>query len=167
MTQHKPKRGDIVAIPIEENKFAIAQVVDFYRREACLIVVFERLYSDTMGINLESAIREPVELVALTFDAKIYNGDWPLLGSEEPSPELALPAYRIGEDPVYVEDHTGQRVREASETDPELPFRTFVAPIVLEQAIRAKNGREAWDARYDALLPPPPWAQEGAIFPQA
>lgn len=165
MSRTSVRRGHVLAIPADEQSFAAAQVVDFYLREACFIAVFEPLHTKKLEFNLELALRAPVALVALTFDAKIVNGDWPILGEANLSKDVPLPAYKVEYDRgMRIEDHSGKLSRTVRATDPDLPFRTVVAPILLERAVSATHGRAPWEARFDVLKAPRPEARDDVLF---
>jgi hypothetical protein len=53
---------------------------------------------------------------------------------------------------MLVVDHEGVRRRRATEREVEsLPFRTVVAPVRLEKALRAWRGLEPWLDAFDEL----------------
>ncbi len=66
----------------------------------------------------------------------------------------------------HVVDYTGMRRRRATDVEVErLPFRTVVAPIRVEKALRALNGTEAWDEAYDELRPVDDELTAAALLP--
>lgn len=89
-------------------------------------------------------------------DALLYHGDWPIVASTPAASDIPLPAYRVavGSPPtMMVEDYSGERIRPATTAESEsLPFRTVVAPVILEHALRAHCGMRPWDTRYDDIL---------------
>jgi hypothetical protein len=69
---------------------------------------------------------------------------------------LRTPRRRPDEPPgaFDVVDYAGERRRRATDDEAEsLPFRTIVAPIRLEKALRALHDLEPWDDVYDELRP--------------
>lgn len=84
------------------------------------------------------------------------HGHWQVVGHcKVRTEEVPWPAYKEGVSPpgTYdVVDHTGRRRRRATLQEAErLPFRTVVAPILLEKALRALHGAEPWDEIYDGM----------------
>lgn len=163
--RYRARRGDVVSIPVDDAHYVAAQIVDFYRRQACFVAVFEPLYAQADEIDLSAATRERLVFIALTFDGRIVSGDWRVLGNVLPAEDLPFPAYQVDDGGIMsIEDHTGKISRRLESGDPELPQRTFVAPMVLERAVRAKHGRESWDSRYDSLVPPKSLARDDTLF---
>jgi hypothetical protein len=79
------------------------------------------------------------------------------LGHRPVSEQTPLPAFKVaigGPEDMYVEDFSGQKRRPATHAEAEiLPYRTVVAPVRLERALRAKFGLAPWLEAYSDLAP--------------
>lgn len=162
--------GDIYGIPIAERQLAAAQVVAQYRGGGFYVAVYDGTFEDADDAKIDalSSFRltpENVILLGLTLDAKVVSGDWPYLGTAAAPEGLPFPAYRVGlDDDCYVEDHTATRTTECGERGLLLPFRTVVAPAVVEKAVQAKHGLIPWDDYYEPLRVADVSSREAAFF---
>ena len=152
--------GDIFTIPIDEDRVGYGQIVAPFRESGghFYLAVFDGAYRRDADPDLEAVVGEPLVLLALSMDALLVHGHWQVVGRREVDPnEIPFPAYKEGVSPpgtFNVVDYTGERRRRASDEETEsLPFRSVVAPIRLEKALRALHGIEPWDDVYDALRP--------------
>ncbi len=162
------KVGDVIAIPVDEARVGLAQVVGQYKR-ALYFSVFRRLWPSGAVGDVEEALNDEVILLALSFDARLHSGDWRVIGHCEIKPESApLPAYLEGVSPpgsYEVVDHSGTLRRAATATDVEqMPPRQIVAPIRIENALRAFHGLDLWIDEYERLRVPPTNQRSRGVF---
>jgi hypothetical protein len=156
VTGHSLGVGDVFVIPIDDNRVGVGQAVAMYGEDSYYLAIFEPTIDRDLG-ELDSAIDGPILFLALTFDAKVWAGDWPVVGTRPVRPDMPLPAYKqmVGvPDRFDVVDYSGQRRRPARGTEAVwLSNRFSVAPIRLERALRAVHGVEPWDDAYAELRP--------------
>lgn len=144
--------GDVFEININENNTAYGQIVNIPNKESLTLIVFKSLY--TRRPSIHDIVKDKILLLGNTFDAKFYHKHWAVIGNEQASiSDLRLPYYKIGLNPVFIEDFNGKRVREASTKEQELLiYRPFVAPVRFELVIKAYYKSLEWKNDYDSLL---------------
>ena len=166
--KRRPEIGDVVLIPVDKSRSGIAQVVGKYKSTALFLSVFDRLVGPGTG-QVEVNADDSVLLLALTFDAKIWNGDWTFVGNSPVLPgHDPLPAYIVGISPpgaFVLEDYAGFRRRPATQEEC-LRFRprTLVSPIVVEKALKAYHGVDEWEKRFDQLRIVPESNRSDVVF---
>ena len=147
----KPKLGDVFLIPLDEARRGIGQVAGDWRGEL-YVVVFDRVVS--ADADASEADGASLLFAALTLDAKFFHGDWPIIGARiENLANIPQPVFKVDQGgQVYVEsrDRTFSRKATQGEAD-ELRFRTVVAPVRIETALKAANGLGPWQDRFDDL----------------
>ena len=158
MTRRKVLQvGDVFALPVSEDRVVAGQVVGRYGADAYYFAIFDASAESPDALDIAAILRQRLMFLVLSFDAKLANGDWPVIGSHSVSQELPMPAYRVGVGfpPVAtVEDWTGTRSRPATQSEAEtLPARKFVAPVRIEKAVKAKHGVLPWHESYTELAP--------------
>lgn len=154
--RRKPQVGDVFSVPIDAKRVGYGQIVAKYGDEAYYVTVFDRLHELSEVADTRRLVAEPIALLALTFDAKFAAGHWPVVGHEAVSPSVPLPAYQemLAPNRVEVVDYSGARRRPATQQEASsLPYRTIVAPAMVERALRARHGLEAWQEEYAELQP--------------
>ena len=96
----------------------------------------------------------PLQFAALTLDAKIHHGDWPIIGNrKENIGTIPQPWFKVWvEGQTYVEARDRSVIRPATtEEATALRLRTVVAPVRLEKALKAFHGIGEWQPRFDEL----------------
>jgi hypothetical protein len=98
----------------------------------------------------------PIAFLANSFDSRIMSGDWIVVGNERPDQSrIPFPPYKAAMgtmDNIYIFSHDGKRQRKATSDEArKLDYRTSVAPIRLENALRALHGFAEWQRDYDQL----------------
>jgi len=163
----KLRLGDLVSIPSIDEQVAYSLVVGKYHT-AFFVAVYDGVYQPGDQDALASAKTAAFALIALTFDAKVVNGQWPVLGRMDFSPdEIPFPAYRLDDGGrALVEDHTGTQSRPArTSVEQSLRYRKLISPQILEDAVKALSQAAPWIPNYDALVVPPPGARSSDLFP--
>jgi len=153
----KLKTGDVFAVPLDEARVGVGQIVGTYGKDAYYFAIFDATAPDAASIDLERAPQERVVFLALSLDAKLAAGHWRVVGHRPVREGMPLPAFKeaVGSpDRIDVVDYSGDRRRTAQAAEAELlPNRKVVAPVRLEKALRAKHGLEPWTEAYTDLAP--------------
>lgn len=141
--------GDVFCFEISPQKYGCVHVLvsDIIQ----YIVVYEPIVVGEVPIP---EIRSMALLLAgWTSDAKIYHGDWLLLGNAPP-PSVKFPIYKVGiSGETWITDVNGNALRVAtSEEAAELPFKSSHSPISYEEAFKAHHGMGPWKSYFDKLL---------------
>ena len=157
MSRLKLKTGDVFAVPIDEARVGVGQIVATYGEDAYYFAIFDVTASDLGSIDLEQAPQQRVVFLALSLDAKLAAGHWSIVGHRPVREGMPLPAFKetVGSpDRIDVVDYSGERRRPAQAAEVELlSNRKVVAPVRLEKALRAKHGLEPWTEAYSDLAP--------------
>lgn len=157
MSRLKLKTGDVFAVPIDEARVGVGQIVATYGEDAYYFAIFDVTASDLGSIDLEQAPQQRVVFLALSLDAKLAAGHWSIVGHRPVREGMPLPAFKetVGSpDRIDVVDYSGERRRPAQAAEAELlSNRKVVAPVRLEKALRAKHGLEPWTEAYSDLAP--------------
>lgn len=149
-----PKLGDVFLVPSGNDLFGVGQIVGNFHGELYIIIYDTAVNSRDYDIQ-KSLNSEPL-IASLSLDAKIYHGDWPVVGNfRENIPSIYQPCFKIEQDGhMYVESRDRSISRIASETEQEiLRFRTVVAPIRIENALKALRGFGEWLPIFEKLKP--------------
>lgn len=149
----KAMLGDVFLVPVSDEAFGIGQVAGDWKGELYLII-YDATYPTVRDAKPQDVCRLSPLLSALSLDAKIYNGDWPIIGSvKENLGSTPQPAYKVEQGGhMYVESRDRTVTRIASdEEESVLRFRNVVAPIRIENALKALRGFGEWNPRFDEL----------------
>lgn len=150
----RPKVGDVFLVPLDETSAAGGHVIDIRENAEVYLAVFDQRVSLNETNSLVALSGKPA-LLALTFDAKFWHGNWPIIGNQiHTVDQYPEPAYKIKHAGVMsVESRDKSIRRPASPHDLEiLQFRSVAAPIIIENAIKAQFGIGEWDINNDELL---------------
>jgi hypothetical protein len=152
--------GDVFSIPVDDDRVGYGQIVAPWGESGghFYFAVFDGVYPAESAPDLDTVLSERLVLLALSLDALLVHRHWKVLAHREvDASAIPWPAYKEGVSPpgaFDVVDASGRRRRPASnEEAARLPFRTVVAPIRIEKALRALNGTEPWHDVYDELRP--------------
>jgi transposase len=117
---------------LEQEKEILGKAAAFVAREGKVI---SDDYADPPGNNFvgssgefsraeppipADAVSGETILVGLTFDAKISNGDWPMLGDAPIREDVPLPAYKVAighPEKIEIEAYSGSRSRPATASE--------------------------------------------------
>ena len=103
-----------------------------------------------------AVVTDDITFLAECLDAKIWNGDWPVVSNVPPdTSRIQPPKYKvsIGEaDNWHVESYDGKRRRPAkpSELD-SLRYREVFSPMMLQMALQALHQAGPWLESYRRL----------------
>lgn len=149
--------GDVFAVPLDDTRAGMGQVVATYGQGAFYFAIFDLLVHPDDAINqLDEALAAPLLFLAPSLDARLPVPYLTVLGQRPVRAGLPLPAHREvdGENLVHVVDFSGRLRRRATDEEARrLQSRHFVAPLRLARALRATAGLEPWTDAYSALIP--------------
>jgi len=151
----KVKIGDIIAIPIGENKYGFSQLIDGDKLNGCYIV-FDIISREYLPIH--SIIEKPILFMVFTSAFKIVNGDWKIIGNEKVPECIKIPLFKVdvahdGLIETMITDFKGNTLRKATEEEVRtLSTMSSYTAVVMENAIMAKFGMTPWKEHYNALL---------------
>jgi hypothetical protein len=164
--------GDVFSIPVDDDRVGYGQIVASWGESGgqFYFAVFDGVHPRDKVPDLDAVLAEPLILLALSMDALLVHGHWQVVGHAEVGDRrIPWPAYKEGVSPpgsFDVVDASGQRRRAASDEEAaRLPFRTVVAPIRIEKALRALHGIEPWDDAHDSLRPVDHELTSAALLP--
>jgi hypothetical protein len=141
-------KGTLIAIPIDEGKYALSQV--YHPGVVFYIVIYNGLWPLDI---IHSVSPEEIVMASWTNDAEVYRGHWVIVGEEKIKLPVKEPSYKVlvsGRE--MVESFDGSAKRTANAGDSLLRNRKSRSPLILEDAIRAFYGFGKWSPRYDDLL---------------
>jgi hypothetical protein len=150
MTSIETKIGDVFLIPLNGKGWAAAQVVSAWNEEL-YVAVFDGTKEDN-HINVEEVSLENPVFLVLTLDAKLWNGDWPIVGNVQSHlHRFPQPAFKVRQNGVvHIESRDRSRSRPASTSEAELlRYRTVSSPAVIEAVVQAYFGVGEWQEGYE------------------
>lgn len=144
--------GDVFQIPIDVDRVGYGQVVGS-RPSTLLVAIFKKLHARSTAADISQIVSGEVAFLAETLDAKIWNGDWPIVGHAPPDHvRIPFPWYKVTIDRAtnwYVESYDATQRRPAMPWEVDsLLLRNIVSPIRLEKALQALHGIGRWDPSY-------------------
>ncbi|HEX8277931.1 MAG TPA: Imm26 family immunity protein [Segetibacter sp.] len=147
----RAKVGDLFQIPIDMSRVSYGQVAE-NKSGVLRIITFNRIFTIRDNPTIEEILDAEIVLLTDTMDAKIYNGDWKVVGNASVRANLPIPKFKFGLNPVYITDYGAKRkcVATQEETD-KLDFQFSAAPIRIQNAMQAHFGVKEWDADFDKL----------------
>ncbi|WP_159807990.1 hypothetical protein [Cellulomonas citrea] len=149
--------GDVFAVPLDDTRAGMGQVVATYGQGAFYFAIFDLLVHPDDAINqLDEALAAPLLFLAPSLDARLPVPYLTVVGQRPVREGLPLPAHREvdGENLVHVVDFSGRLRRRATDEEARrLQSRHFIAPLRLARALRATAGLEPWTDAYSALIP--------------
>lgn len=169
MKHQKLKVGDVFSVPIDGDRIGLGQAVARFF-DAHYLAVYDLILPADKEIDLIATLRGAAVLfLGLSSDAKIYVGDWRILGHLPVPDSVVLPAYKLcaGLDVVVtkVVDYSGTRERIATADEASiLSNRTMVSPVRFEKALKARCGLVMWEEHFADLYPRPE-ATTARMFP--
>lgn len=142
--------GDVFLIPLGDGSFTVGQVAGAWNDELYLVLYESRISEEQARPDLV-ADSEPF-LAVLSLDAKLWNGDWPVIGNYCANLALlAQPVFRVMQNgQPYVESRDRSVYRPAKGDEfARLQFRSVASPAVVEDAAKAWFGLDEWLPGYD------------------
>jgi hypothetical protein len=158
MTKLKLTLGDVFSIPLGNSEYGFGQVVTQYEKKSggFMTAIFD-FKSSTKDAPLQSVCISNVIFLGFTFDAKIYYKDWIVIGNYTDNiGKIKMPYFRLGSPPddVYIVNYKGERLKIIEEKFySELSYRTEIAPIRYENALKSYFNLQEWNnENYGKLL---------------
>ena len=146
-----PKVGDVFLIPLDDKSAAGGHVVAIREKEELYLAIMgNRLRREE--VDPEVAITGEPVLLTLSFDAKLSNGDWLIIGNlTDVVDRYPHPAFKIKHaGTMSIESRDKSIIRPA--TDEELAIlqnRSVASPMIVEDVIRAYFGLGPWNESYN------------------
>ena len=145
------KVGDVFLVPLDGERYGIGQLAGDWKGELYVVIFNHVVARDALPAEIDGA---DLQFAALTLDAKFYHGDWLVIGNRRDNlPAIPQPLFKIemgGH--TYLESRDRSVTRRASKNeDAVLRHRTVVAPVRIENALKALHGLGEWNSRYDEL----------------
>jgi hypothetical protein len=152
----KPSVGDVFQIPVSRDTVGYGQVLASIKPNPLYIGVFEPLFPSHAMPELKEILESPLLLLATSLDAKIWHGLWPIVGHTPPVLDnVPFPAFitSIGQrNEYFLTSYDGKRRRPATAAEvAHYDRRTTVAPMRLENALKAHHGLMPWEPHFDRL----------------
>jgi len=146
-----PNVGDVFLIPLDETSAVGGHVIAIRENEELYIAIMgRRLRRDES--DPEVAIAGDPVLLTLSFDAKLSNGEWPIIdnlaGAIDRYPHPAFKIKHAGTMSVESRDKSVRRPATADELE-VLQNRSVASPMIIEDAIRAYFGLGEWNESYN------------------
>lgn len=148
----KAKIGDVFLLPIDGSRFGIGQIAGDWKGEL-YVVIYDAVYASG-EVDPKNVLSEEPLFAALSLDAKIHHGDWRIIGNvTENLDGFPQPVFKVDHDgKVFLISRDRSVFRPASDLEAgALRLRTVVAPVRLENALKALHGIGDWNPRYDEL----------------
>ncbi len=146
-----PKVGDVFLIPLDDASAAGGHVVAIRENEELYVAIMGHLLRRDEQ-NSEVAIAGEPILLTLSFDAKLSNGDWPIIGNlanfVHRYPHPAFKIKHLGIISIESRDRSVRRPATKDELD-ILQNRSVASPMIIEDAIRAYFGLGEWVESYN------------------
>lgn len=159
MAKLKLSLGDVISIPLSDDLFGFGQIVGEYEKKSggFLVAIFDFKSTTIDEIEISNICNSDIIFLGFTFDAKLYHKHWSIIGNyTENISTIKKPYSRLGTPPdeIYLIDANNNRVAEISEDIfNELEYKTDIAPVRYENALKAYFGLKEWKAEdYDKLL---------------
>lgn len=144
--------GDVFEFSINKNSYSYGQIVNIPNKESITVIIFESQFKERL--LLDDVVKNDILLIGNTFDAKLHHKHWIIIGNTQLNiTNIKLPYYKIGTKPIYIEDFKGNRLRKAKREEiDKLIYRSYVAPVRFESALKAHYRVIEWKDEFDELL---------------
>ncbi|ALM50534.1 hypothetical protein AMR72_17575 [Flavobacterium psychrophilum] len=146
------KKGDIFEFSINQSTKSYGQIIDTAKKSTITIIVFEGLYSSRPEIK--ELLNDNILFFGNTFDGKLFNKHWIVFDNFiDNIKNVKLPYYKIGLEDLYVEDFFENKLRKINKNEEDvLLYKSYIAPVRFELALKAYYKILTWDNDYDKLL---------------
>jgi hypothetical protein len=151
----KLKIGDVFTIKLNNEEAGFGQVISFPNKSSLLISILKHKEIIASSYSLESILTSEILFLGYSLDAKLYHKHWEIIGNMSIG-NVVLPYNKLGTPPdeIYITDYKGKIIRECTiEEFNNLDYRTVIAPIRYENALKAYYGLLPWiDEDYNKLF---------------
>lgn len=152
----KLRVGDIFNVKLDDNTLGYGQIVALPSKNTLIIAMFDIRSDQSIEIPLDSICNATIIFLGYSLDAKLYHKHWVIIGNNTSNLEsIFLPVNRLGTPPndIYLTNFKGDIIREATPDEFEkLRYKTVVAPIRFENALKAFFGIIEWNDDFNDLL---------------
>lgn len=148
----KAKIGDVFLVPLKDKCWAVGQLVNAWNDEL-YIAIFDKKV-EKKDINPRGVLTQDPVILALTLDAKLFHGNWPILGNvKENLAGFPQPAFKVRQSGIiYMESRDRTVSRPASPQEAGiLRYRSISSPAVIEDAIQGLFGISEWNSNFNDL----------------
>lgn len=146
-----PRVGDVFLIPLDDASAVGGHVIAIRENEELYVAIMGRRLPRNENDPEVAIGGEPV-LLTLSFDAKLSNSDWPIIGNlADAVDRYPHPAFKIkhaGTMSIESRDKSVRRPATKDELD-VLQNRSVASPMIIEDAIRAYFGLSEWSESYN------------------
>jgi hypothetical protein len=147
----KPAIGDVFIVPLDGERYGIGQIAGDWKGELYIVVYDKVVSREASPTEVDDA---ELQFAALTLDAKLHRGDWQVIGNQRNNlggiPQPWFKVSMAGETHIEARDRSVTR-RATPIEEAKLRYRTVVAPVRIEHALKALHGLGEWNSRYDEL----------------
>ncbi|MFD2134574.1 Imm26 family immunity protein [Novosphingobium resinovorum] len=143
--------GDVFLITLDGERYGIGQLAGDWKGELYVVIFDKVVSSNASSADIDD---EPLLFAAVSLDANLHHGDWRIIGNRASNVEaLPQPWFKVNvEGRTFVEARDRSVTRPAAEAEAaSLRLRTVVAPVRLENAIKAISGICEWQPRFEEL----------------
>lgn len=146
------KVGDLFAVPLSPTAWGAGVVARKWKSELYL-VFFKEQFNDLDKIRIVEIGALTPCLASSSLDAKIWHGHWPVVREGIDTSILVQPIYKVEEPGGMIAESFDRKYRCAIDADTAelLTYRKVVAPVRLENALKACHGIGQWDSIFDEL----------------
>lgn len=151
----KLKTGDIFTIPVTEDEIGFGQIINIPNKNNFIIVVFKEIYAGKDWPSINEIIQNEILFLGYTLDALLYHKFWKIIGNKVSNLQaIKLPYYKLGTPPdIRIVNYKGDEIRKASKYEfDNLEYKTVVAPIRYENALKAYHKFANWESDFNELL---------------
>lgn len=144
------KVGDVFLVPLDGKNWALGQLVSDYKGELYVAIFGQKF--ETQDVDPKNVIGQEPIFLALTLDAKLFHGDWLILGNvQENLASFPQPAFKVRQSGVvHIESRDRTISRPISPFEAEiLRYRSVSSPAVIEEAVQAHFGICEWNPHFD------------------
>ncbi|MEP9387655.1 Imm26 family immunity protein [Mesorhizobium sp. KR9-304] len=146
----RAKVGDVFLISLDERSWALGQLVSAWNDELYVAIFGQKL--ETQEVDPKCVIDQEPVFLALTLDAKLFHGDWPILGNVHQNlinfPQPAFTVRQAGVVHIESRDRTVSRAASPSEAE-ILRYRSVSSPAVIEETVRGYFGACEWNPHFE------------------
>lgn len=137
------KEGDVFYFSDEEKRCGVGQIIVKEINE--YIIVYDKIIPEDDVANVKIDTLSPL-LAGWTTDARIYSGDWKIIGNSAYRPPYEFPLFKVKRNNVYcVVDPFRHKIRDATEKDIKNLNHPFSrSPIGYENAFWGFHGKREW-----------------------
>lgn len=144
------KVGDVFLVPLDGESWALGQLVSSWNDELYVAIFGQKV--ETQNVDPRSVVTQEPVFLALTLDAKLFHGDWPIIGNVQDNlASLPQPAFKVRQSGViYIESRDRTVSRPASSSEAELlRYRNVSSPAMIEEAVQGRFDVCEWNSHYD------------------